>query len=324
MKLLRLKTTDPYVNLAIEEYLFDKFTDDFFIIWQNEPTVVIGKNQNVYAEIDHTYLKSNNIKVARRITGGGAVYHDLGNVNYSFIGSNSEEGINFERFTAPIISLLSKMGLSAELSGRNDILIDEKKISGNAQCNRKGRVLHHGTLLFNSDLSVLSRVLQVDPEKLRSKALNSTRSRVTNIKELLSFDMSTEEFMDSLEELAINELSAERITPPVLDEISGLADRNSSYDWIYPEKEFLNSYDIVLKKRFDFGSISLSFAMLGEVINKLLITGDFFEIEEVENIENAFVGKKLSELINVAKGIQIEKYINRMTTDDLIAMLSEI
>ena len=196
MKLLILKSKDPYLNLAIEEYLFRNTTDDIFMLWQNEPTVVIGKNQNVYAEINREYTKEHNIKIARRITGGGAVYHDLGNVNYTFISSRNKEGIDFKYFTAPIIDALKAIGVNAELSGRNDITVNCKKISGNAQYSTDTRTLHHGTLLFDSDLSVLSSALNVDEEKIRSKAISSTRSRVINIKDLILENYKTDEFID--------------------------------------------------------------------------------------------------------------------------------
>ena len=180
MKFLTLKTTNPNINLATEEYLFTHCEDDIFMLWQNEPTVVIGKNQNAFAELNMDYIKNNNIHVVRRITGGGAVYHDLGNVNYTFIsGKKGSVGIDFEYFTKPIIHALPSLGISAELSGRNDILIDGKKISGNAQHTSGNRVLHHGTLLFDSDLSVLSDALKVDEEKIKAKAIieKSTKNK---------------------------------------------------------------------------------------------------------------------------------------------------
>ena len=185
MKFLRLNTTDPYYNLAVEEYLFRHATEDVFMLWQNEPCVVIGKNQNAYAEINMDVARRDGIAVVRRITGGGAVYHDDGNVNYTFIAASGNASLDFSRFCAPIIDALCEVGVTAALSGRNDLTVDGKKISGNAQHSANGKTLHHGTLLFDSDLEKLSSVLHVDEEKLRAKSIRSVRSRVINLKTLL-------------------------------------------------------------------------------------------------------------------------------------------
>ena len=255
MKFLRLYSTNPHYNLAVEEYLFSNSQDDVFIIWQNEPTVVIGKNQNVYAEIDHEYLKSKNIKIARRITGGGAVYHDLGNVNYTFIGRAREAGIDFAYFSKPIIDALRSLQIDAKLSGRNDITVSDRKISGNAQCSRDGMVLHHGTLLFESDLNVLSSVLHVDEDKLKSKALKSTRARVANIKEFLSEKMSVSDFIDYLCTYINKTFCPQIIQIPSCDEIDRLFLRNATSEWIFPDRSFVSDYDLTFKKRFPIGSL---------------------------------------------------------------------
>jgi len=324
MKFLRLNSTDPYLNLAIEEYFFDNFTEDIFMLWQNEPTVVIGKNQNVYAEINREYLKKNNIKVARRITGGGAVYHDLGNINYSFIGNIDQPKIDFEYFSKPIIEALSSLGLSVSLSGRNDIMAGDKKISGNAQCNRGGRVLHHGTLLFNSDLSVLSEVLSVDPEKIKAKALSSTRQRVANISELLKQEISISQFINGISDSVVNKYSPEIIEAPENEEIERLRKRNSSLSWLYPEKSFLSDYEIILKKRYPFGIVSLSLKMQGEMVKAAKLFGDFFEIRDISELENELCGKTLETIKNYVSMLKIENYIFGMTSSDLIDLLTEI
>ena len=296
MKFLRLYSTSPYYNLAVEEYFLSASQEDIFIIWQNEPTVVIGKNQNVYCEIDFDYLKKNKINVARRITGGGAVYHDLGNVNYSYIAHSRSNGLDFAYFSAPIIKALNSLGLSARLSGRNDILIGDKKISGNAQCNRAGRVLHHGTLLFDSDLLVLSRVLSVDTEKLRSKALKSTRSRVTNIREELSLEMSAAQFIDYISRYIIEEFSAEVISAPVSELIDELTERNSSEQWLYPDRDMLSRYDMTLKKRFDIGTLCLDLKLKNEKIISCKLSGDFFGAEDLSLLEGSFEGLDITEM----------------------------
>ena len=190
MRLYILNDHNPYRNLATEEYLFETSDDDVMILWQNDPTVVIGKNQNAFAEINTDFTEKKGILIARRISGGGAVYHDLGNVNYTFISTKSKNEIDFKTFTLPIIEALAHLGISAELTGRNDIEVCGKKISGNAQHVKENKVLHHGTLLFNSDLGVLSSALNVDEEKIKTKAIKSARSRVINIIDLIEKKIS--------------------------------------------------------------------------------------------------------------------------------------
>ena len=180
--------TDPYWNLAAEEYLLKSFSEPIFRLWRNESSIIIGQYQNAVAEIDTTYVKENGIKVVRRLTGGGAVFHDLGNLNYTFI-EEKKQGEDapamFRRFTAPILDALNAIGVKAYLHGRNDLLIDERKFSGNAVCIHKNRTLQHGTLLFNASMNSLGAALKSRPEKFIGKAVQSNRSRVTNIHEHL-------------------------------------------------------------------------------------------------------------------------------------------
>lgn len=321
MKFLILKTTDPYLNLAVEEYLFKKSTDDVFILWQNEPTVVIGKNQNIYAEIDFDYLKEKNIKVARRITGGGAVYHDLGNVNYTFISKSESGGIDFARFTSPIISALSSLGVQASLSGRNDIVIGERKISGNAQYSIGDRVLHHGTILFDSDLSVLSGVLRVDPEKIIPKALKSVRSRVANLKPLINRDFTVTEFINYLAEYVTERFSPEFTEAPVGEEVDALRERNASAEWLFPDKNFLRNYDLYRKKKFDFGIVSVDLKMSAEIISDVKIHGDFFGNGEISVLEKALKNTSVNDLEITLKNISIDSYIHKMTNAEFISLI---
>ena len=292
MKLLILNTNDPYYNLAVEEYIFDNCEEETFILWQNEPSVVIGKNQNAFAEIDLDYAKENNINIVRRITGGGAVYHDLGNLNFSYISPHHDGGIDFKKFTYPIVIALRSLNLDAELSGRNDILINGKKVSGNAQFSKNGRVLHHGTILFNSDLSVLSSALRVDPSKISAKAIKSVRARVTNIKIELKSDVSLSEFRDIIAEHVKKTFGANEIEAPISEEIKKLYERNSSKEWIFPEREYLSKYSLRFKKRFDFGILEFLFAMKNETVESLSIFGDFFEKRAVSELEEMFRNKK--------------------------------
>ncbi len=323
MKLLTLSTKNPYYNLAVEEYLFRNSDDDVIMLWQNEPTVVIGKNQNAFAELNLDYIREKGIKIARRITGGGAVYHDLGNVNFSFIAANAEaKEIDFKSYTDPIIEALSRMGVKAELSGRNDILVDDRKISGNAQYNAGGRVLHHGTLLFSADFGVLSEALRVDEEKIRSKSIKSYRSRVANIKEFTNENYTLEDFISLLEEFFINKYSPEIIKEPETDEIQALEARNSSVEWLFPQRSFVSDYSIVKSKRFPFGTVRIEFFMKNEIVEKVLLSGDYFENSESDSLLSSMQGKTLLEIVEYSSQLNVENYIYGMSKKDFSELIS--
>ncbi len=235
---IHLNHSDPYFNLATEEYLLKNFTEDIFMLWRSESSIVVGKHQNALAEINHQYVRENNIKIARRLSGGGTVFHDPGNVNFTFIKKVEKlEEVNFKIFTQPIVTVLQKLGLDAYSTGRNDLMIDGKKISGNAEHIFRKRVLHHGTLLFNSQLNKLRNALKVDLSRFEHKAVQSNRSEVGNISDYLKPEMSVNEFSNYIfenisreyQDFKILELSQEDIY-----EIEKL--RNEKYclwDWIY-------------------------------------------------------------------------------------------
>ena len=200
---LDLSTTDAAFNLAAEQHVFDALPRDrsWCLLWQNRSAVVIGKYQNTLAEIDLPFVEQAGIQVVRRLSGGGAVYHDRGNLNFSFItDAGDTETLDMKLFCAPVVRTLAALGVRAEVNGRNDLTIEGRKFSGNAQYLRGGRILHHGTLLFDSDLSVVTRALRVDEEKIRAKGLRSVRSRVTNIRPHLREDISLAEFRALLQQ----------------------------------------------------------------------------------------------------------------------------
>ncbi len=191
--------TDPYFNIAAEEYVLKEFSDDVFMLWQNEPSIIVGKHQNTLAEINYQYIQKNKLPVIRRITGGGTVYHDLGNLNFSFIKSGKRnELVNFKAFTDPVISALKTMGVNAKFEGKNDLRVEGKKISGNAEHVYKNRVLHHGTLLFSSELTKLNESILAQTQNFKDKAVKSNRSEVANISDFLKSPMSFETFRDEI------------------------------------------------------------------------------------------------------------------------------
>lgn len=196
MKLYKLISNEPYINLATEEYFFKQTNDDIILIWQNDNAIIIGRNQNAYSEINNIYAEENNIKIVRRITGGGAVYHDMGNVNFTFISRNSAKSFSMSKSLADIIEFLHSLNIDAKFSGRNDIMFAGKKISGVASTIFNNDVLIHGTLLYNLNIEKLINSLNVDKLKIDSKGIDSIKSRVTNISEVLNFTL--DEFKNKL------------------------------------------------------------------------------------------------------------------------------
>ncbi len=314
MIIYRNPFTDPYFNLAAEQYLLDAKQGDVFMLWRNESAVIIGKNQNAYAELNLDYVEKNKIKVVRRLTGGGAVFHDVGNVNFSFIVPGEENAtLDFERFTRPIINALSALGIeNVCLSGRNDILIGGAKVSGNAQSSYNGKTLHHGTLLFSSDLSMLTGALNVDPEKIKSKGIKSVRNRVANISDFLSEKMDALGFMEHLENFV-----AEKTNALIVDfsnediyEIKKLRDEKySTWEWNFGKSK---EFSVNKKKRYSFGGVEISLSVDSGFIKSICIRGDFFGMGDVTLLENSLIGKKYSKE-------EIEKSIDEKLLDECIA-----
>jgi lipoate-protein ligase A len=195
---LNRKETDPYFNLAAEEYALKELDMEMFMVWRNDPAIIIGKHQNAAREINHDFVQQNNIPVIRRITGGGTVYHDPGNVNFSFI-TRGEEGkqIDFRRYTRPVIDFLETIGIRAEFTGKNNLFARGKKISGNAAHVYRDRALHHGTLLFSANLNALEDAIRSNEASYTGKSVKSIRNEVTNISEMLDSPTGVESFKDS-------------------------------------------------------------------------------------------------------------------------------
>ncbi len=201
MRIIHRESTEPYFNIAAEEYLVKKLTSPCFMLWQNTPTVVIGKHQNPLREVNLQFVNQHQIPIIRRISGGGTVYHDLGNINYSFIDMGKADSlVNFAKYSQPVLRLLNKLGIPAELSGKSDLCIHGKKFSGNASHVYKNKVLHHGTLLFNSDLNILNESIKIKNHQITDKAVNSNRSTVTNINDHLAVKINLSAFKNLLTE----------------------------------------------------------------------------------------------------------------------------
>ncbi len=326
MIIYRNNNTDPSFNLAAEEYLLNNATEDIFMLWQNDASVIIGKNQNAYAELDIDYVENNNVKVVRRLTGGGAVFHDLGNINFTFIMSGESSVLNFEKFTQPIIEAIKNLGCeNVYLSGRNDIMMGELKISGNAQTSLNGKTLHHGTLLYSADISKLVKALRVDEEKIKSKGIKSVRNRVGNIKELLNTDMDVQEFMEYLEKYVSGQYGEQIccFSNEQVQEIQRLADEKySTWEWNYGRSK---EYVADKKKRYDFGSVCVSLTAEKGLIKDIKITGDFFGVKDITELEKVFIGCRLgkNELLLRLSNMMfpIGEYISGMSQNDFVELL---
>lgn len=290
---IRLRNTDPFFCLAAEEYLLKNFNEDIFMLWQSDNTVVLGKHQNAMAEINYRFVRENSITVARRISGGGTVFHDAGNVNFTFIKNvKSPAEINFKMFTEPVVEALAQLGIEATTSGRNDLLIEGLKISGNAEHVFKNRVLHHGTLLFDSDLQSLGQAIKVVPGKYESKAVQSNRSPVANISSFLKQAMPVNEFIDFLIGVQLRKEGTVRyeMTAEDLITIEALArEKFVTWDWRYgysPKYTFKNELEI------DGKILKIFLEVKKGVIENAKFEGDYFSESYNSDLPELLVGQR--------------------------------
>jgi len=318
------KSNDCYFNLALEENFLREYNEEVFMLWQNDNTIVVGKNQNTLAEINYDYVKEKGIRVVRRITGGGAVYHDMGNINFTYIVKHNGEWENdFSHFAKPVVSALKKIGLNAEVSGRNDIVVNNKKISGNAQTVVGDRILHHGTLLFNTDVSVLSNALVPDQEKIQSKGIKSVASRVANINELLGRKVTAEE-ISSLICGEVKELYGAKeylLSDQEIKRAEKLADEKyRTWEWNFG---YSPKYSFSKKKRFRIGSINAYLTVEDGKITSAKLYGDFFGISDVSDIEKALCGILHNEkdVSDILAKFKVSDYFGNISAEELTEVL---
>ncbi len=295
MLCIYLENTSPYFCLAAEEYLLKNFDDDIFMLWQSDDTVVVGKHQNALGEINYRFVRENNITVARRISGGGTVFHDKGNVNFSFIKNvKSPAEISFKQFTKPVVETLSKLGITATTSGRNDLLIEGKKISGNAEHIFRNRVLHHGTLLFNSDLKNLGQAIKVVLGKYKSKAVQSNRSEVANISSFLKKEIPIKDFIQFMIDVQLkkNENTFYELNETDIQKIEILVNEKfKNWDWNFgysPKYAFQNEVEIEGKK------LSVQLNIKKGKIENCSIWGEYFSDELADYLVTQLQNKRHS------------------------------
>ena len=320
--------TDPRINLAIEEYALktmDVDKDSYFLFYINEPSIIIGKNQNTIEEINTDYVESNGIHVVRRLSGGGAVYHDLGNLNFSFLTKDDGDSFrNFKKFTQPIVDALKEMGVDAELSGRNDILAGGRKISGNAQFSTKGRMFSHGTLMFDTEIEAVVSALKVRKDKIESKGIKSIRSRVANIMEFIEEPISIDDFRLKLLHSIFGgeeEVKTIELTEEDWANIYALSkERYANWEWNYGKSP---AFNMSHSERFPVGGIDVRLQVKNGVIEDAHIYGDFFGVGDVADIEALLVGTayEKSAITESLGDIDITTYLGGITKEQFLQLI---
>lgn len=320
--------TDPRINLAIEEYILknmDIEKDDFLLFYINQPSIIIGKNQNTIEEINTDYVEENGILVVRRLSGGGAVYHDLNNLNFSFLTKDDGNSFsNYKKFTQPVVDALAKLGVNSELSGRNDILAEGKKVSGNAQYSTRGRMFSHGTLMFNLDIDAVVNSLKVKQDKIESKGIKSVRSRVANIIDFLPEKITVEEFrMEILKSIFGGEKNIQyyELTEEDWENIHEISkNRYQLWEWNYGKSPRFN---IQKTKRYPSGSLDIRLEVNKGVIEEAKIFGDFFGVGDVDEVAQLLVGTKYDRaaIAEKLKDIEIPVYFGGITEEDFLHLI---
>lgn len=286
--------TDPYFNLAAEEYLLRKMESDCFMVWRNEKSVIAGKHQNTLAEINVQFVNENNLPVIRRITGGGTVFHDPGNLNFSFLHTGEKEKlVDFRKYIQPVIVFLNSIGIRAGFAGKNDILVDGFKVSGNAEHVYKNKVLHHGTLLYAADLTLLEKALRVKPERFQDKAVKSIRNKVANIASFFKDPPPIELFKKNLISFVLEHFSPTEFYELTADdtrEIENLAEKKyRTWDWNFgysPDFAFQNKVEEGKMKWYTNLKISKGF------ITEILIEKNGAPLKNDPNLISAMNGLK--------------------------------
>jgi len=320
------ESLSPYFNLAAEEYLLERGEGSAFMIWRNGKSVIIGKNQNAYAEVDASFCEKNAVKVVRRLTGGGAVFHDPGNVNFSFVCDDCGEGINFLPYVEKICKALRAFGVEAAPNGRNDIEAGGAKISGNAQCvhncaDGRKRLLHHGTLLFSADMSALEGALRVSPDKMESKGIKSVRSRVANIRDIEGYRGPADPLGFARELCRLFSGEAEELSLSEKADIEELACKKySKWEWNYGESP---RFSVERKRRFSYGSVEIGYTSRKGIIEDAGITGDFFALSDVGVLSERLRGKALRKDSLRAALSDVGDYIHGAKAEEIIKLIVE-
>ena len=327
MRYLESGWTNPAMNLALEQYAFDTLAldGDLFMLWRNHDAVIVGSHQNTAAEVNLTYAEQNGIEVVRRLSGGGAVFHDLGNLNFTFIvNEKSAEFLDIGQFSTQIVNALKSIGLQTELSGRNDITLGGAKFSGTAGYYRDGRFMHHGTLLFDTDFDKMTEVLRVSDDKIVSKGVSSVRDRVTNIRRHLRCDMTMSEFLTHIRTSTVGDTAVYSLTEMDIGAVDEICrERYANWEWNFGRSP---GYGVV-KKRFipGFGSIRISLDIRNGEITAFASDGDYFGDNSYTDVASALIGAKheKSALRAALSGVVLSKYYRNLGEDEFISLILE-
>jgi len=321
--------TDPQINLALEEYVLENFgeTDTYLLFYINEPSIIIGRNQNTIEEINTDYVDGNGIKVVRRLSGGGAVYHDLGNLNFSFITQDDGDSFhNFAKFTEPVVEALNALGVPAELKGRNDLLADGRKISGNAQFATKGRMFSHGTLMFDSEIEHVVAALNVKKEKIESKGIKSIRSRVVNISEFLDEKITMQEFKDLIlrsifEVDDVKDVPQYVLTEEDWENVRKISEeRYQNWEWNFGKSPAFNKQ---ASHKFPAGLVDVRLDVKKGIIENCKVYGDFFGVGDIHDIENRLIGVRHERkaIDDALTDVEIPHYLGKITKEEFINLI---
>lgn len=316
---------NPFFNFALEYYFITEkqlSEEQIFIFWRTEPTVMVGKYQNTLEEINERYVKKHNINVVRRITGGGTIYTDMGGWEFSFITKGEADQIDFLQYIQPIIAALHKMGVKAQFNSRNDLVIDNQKFSGNAQCKHNGYTLHHGSLLFDTDFEQMVRCITVDDYKIISKGIKSVRDRVTNISDHLAAPMDALDFKKSMVKSIMNGLDQEyKLTEKDIKRINKIAqDKFASWEWNYGKSP---KFNITRTGYFDGGKIEFKLQVNGGIIENCGVYGDFFGSIDTAELCNALIGSKYNQesIKNALDKLELQNSFYSINYEELLAII---
>ena len=325
MRYIRNSSTNPYYNMAFDEYCLESLPVDepVFFLWQNRPAVIVGLNQEVNTEVNLDYLKANGIDLVRRVTGGGAVYHDLGNLNYTIVGRSDDLERDYPEYAGLMMKALQALGVPATLSGRNDILVNGKKVSGFAKRVIRDRLMVHGTLMYQVDVDVLTNVLNPSNSKLQSKGIASVRSRVTNLCDYLPECPSIQEFSNQLERiLSCNYTDAEyKLSETDLARIQQLADEKfAHWEWNYgrsPKATLTHS------ARLACGTVEIHLTLAENRISSCRFGGDFLGNLPASDVESALAGipYETNAIRECLSRMDISRYFDGVIADDLVGMM---
>lgn len=315
-------STSPYFNFALEEYLLtqkDLDDDEIFLFWRTNPTIMVGRYQNTFSEINEKYVRENNVNVVRRNSGGGTIYTDMGAWQFTFIEKNyKEEGISFDKFTGPIVEALQKQDVDAHFNSRNDLLIGNRKFSGNAQYRKDNAILHHGSILFNTDIQAMVESITVAEDKIIAKGIKSVRERVINISEVMKDNITSENFRDIMLDSLLKNSTTYTLTKEDIKSINKIQkEKFESWDWNYGKNPIFN---ISRYKRFNGGRVDFKLNVKKGIIKNCTIEGDFFLSGEISILEESFIDCKYvrEDISKLLDTLDIENHFYKITKDDLL------